>query len=258
MKMMSWNVNSVRVRKDRLLALLERHQPDVLCLQELKTQDPGFPFDAVRSAGYHAVTHGQKTYNGVALLTRIEGSDVRRGLGDEVEDPQARLIAATVLGVKIVNVYVPNGGELGSEKWAYKQAFYARLRAFLGEYSKPSEPLVLCGDFNVATDERDVNVKYLDEWRSSVLFSDEARALLLGVVGFGLVDTFRQHTVEGEHFSWWDYRAGGFPRNNGLRIDYVFATSSLASTCTAAGIDRDERKGEGPSDHAPVWAEFSC
>ena len=258
MKIMSWNVNSVRVRGARLLALLERHEPDVLCLQELKAEDKGFPFEAVKAAGYHAVIQGQKTYNGVAILSRSEPTDVLRGLDDGVEDPQARLVSARVDGVRVVCVYVPNGGDMSSEKWAYKQAWYARLGQWLGRHCSPDEPLVVCGDFNVAPDERDV--KFAESWTETVLFHPSARALLTGITDWGLKDTFRQHNAEGGIFSWWDYRAGAFQKNDGLRIDFVFATHGLAACCTAAGVDRNERKGtkeDLPSDHAPVWAEFT-
>lgn len=265
MKIMSWNVNSVRVRHDRLLAVLERHRPDVLCLQELKTEDKGFPFEAVRAAGYHAVMAGQKTYNGVALLSRVEPSEVLRGLDDGVDDPQARLISAVYEGVRVVCVYVPNGSTMGSEKWAYKQAWYARLRAWLERHATPETPLALCGDFNVSFDERDV--KDVAAWADSVLFHPEARALLENITAWGLVDTFRQHQAEGGHYSWWDYRGGSWQKNDGLRIDFVLATKPLSERCTAAGIDKDERKppkkpaegepaADNPSDHAPVWAEF--
>ena len=271
MRIMSWNVNSIRVREARLLRLLERHQPDVLALQELKTEDKGFPFAALEAAGYHAIAHGQKTYNGVALLSRVPGTDVLRGLDDGVDDPQARLVSARFGDVRVVAVYVPNGSTMGSDKWAYKQQWYARLGAWLQRHASPETPLALCGDFNVAFDARDVH----DEaaWADGVLYHPEARALLNGVTAWGLTDTFRQHVTEGGHYSWWDYRGGGFQRGHGLRIDYDFATAPLAARCTAVGIDRDERKverlpkgvkerGEGdtrtaPSDHAPVWADFS-
>lgn len=267
MRIMSWNVNSVRVRHDRLLAVLARHAPDVLCLQELKTEEKGFPFEAVRAAGYHAVMNGQKTYNGVALLSRVEPSNVLRGLDDGVDEgekgTQARLIAADYAGVKVVCVYVPNGSTMGSEKWAYKRAWYARLRAWLSRHATPETPLALCGDFNVSFDDRDVAKPA--EWIDSVLYHPEARALLTNITDWGLVDTFRQHQAEGGHYSWWDYRAGAFQKNDGLRIDFILATQPLAARCTAAGIDAAERKppkktdpnpDDNPSDHAPVWADF--
>lgn len=262
MKIMSWNVNSVRVRHARLLGVLERHAPDVLCLQELKTEDKGFPFDALREVGYQAVTHGQKTYNGVALLTKVAPEDVLRGFDDDVEDPQARLIAARVDGVRVISAYVPNGGQMGSEKWAYKQAWYGRLCAWLKRHAGPDEPLALCGDFNVALDERDVANP--TSWAETVLYHPDARAMLQGVLACGLQDTFRGLVAEGGHYSWWDYRAGAFPKNDGLRIDYILASPSLASRCTAVGIDREERKkiaarpDDAASDHVPVWAEFSA
>ena len=266
MKIMSWNVNSVRVRHDRLLGVLARHAPEVLCLQELKTEDKNFPFEALQAAGYHAVTLGQKTYNGVALLSRQAPTDVLRGFDDGVEDPQARLISAVYEGVRIVCVYVPNGSTMGSEKWEYKRAWYGRLRAWLERHATPETPLALCGDFNVAFDDRDV--KTPADWADSVLYHPEARALLTGITDWGLVDTFRLHQNEGGHYSWWDYRAGAWQKNDGLRIDFVLATRTLSAACTAAGIDKEERKppkktpegekpADNPSDHAPIWAQFA-
>lgn len=260
MKIMSWNVNSVRVRHARLLGVLERHAPDVLCLQELKTEDKGFPFDTLREAGYHAVTHGQKTYNGVALVSKAEPTEVLRGFEDGVEDPQARLVAAKVNGVRVISAYVPNGGAFGSEKWAYKRAWYGRLCAWLGKHVAAGEPLALCGDFNVALDDRDVANP--GPWSDTVLYHPDARAMLQQVLACGLTDTFRCLVSEGGHYSWWDYRAGAFPKNDGLRIDYILATPALAERCVAVGIDREERKKialrpeDAASDHVPVWAAF--
>lgn len=258
-RIISWNVNSVRVREARLLAVLERHQPDVLCLQELKTLDEGFPHASVRAAGYEATTYGQKTYNGVALLVKapLVATDVVRGFGDDVEDPQARVVAATVGGVRVCCVYVPNGGEMGSEKWDYKRAWYARLDRFLAQQGvRDGAPFVICGDFNVAWDERDVAKP--ENWLDGVLYHPDARALLHGTAGSAaLVDTLRQHHAEPNLLSWWDYRNLGFQKNDGLRIDYVFANPAAAQACVAAGIDRDERRGQQPSDHAPVWADFT-
>jgi len=237
------------------LRWLERHSPDVLCLQELKAPDEQFPIDEVRAAGYHAAVHGQRTYNGVAILSRLVPEGVERGLQDEVEDAEARLIAARVAGVRVVCLYVPNGQVVGSEKWTYRQAWMRRLRGFLERRCDPMEPLVLCGDWNVAPDDRDVCDP--PGWAESVLFHPEARAAFESIRGWGLVDTFRLHHPEPGRYSWWDYRMLAFPKNQGLRIDHVLATDSLARRCTAAGIDRDERKGPQPSDHVPVWAEFS-
>jgi exodeoxyribonuclease-3 len=255
MKVATWNVNSIKARKERLLAWLAHHRPDVLCLQELKLEDRAFPHAELLDAGYHAAVHGQKTYNGVAILSRVPATDVRVGLGDDVEDPQARLIRANVSGITIVSIYVPNGGELGSEKFNYKQAWLDRFDAYLKRTCDPAQPLVVCGDLNIAPDERDVARP--EEWSESVLCAAEVRAAFQRIVDFGMVDCFRRHHAEAGLYSWWDYRQLGFPKNNGLRIDHILATKSAADRCTASFIDRDERKGKLPSDHAPVVAEFS-
>lgn len=252
----TWNVNSIRVRHDRLMAFLRRHAPDVVCLQELKVEEANYPREALEAAGYASAVLGQKTYNGVAILSRRPMADVRAGLDDGVEDPQARLVSAVVAGVRVVSVYVPNGGEVGSDKWAYKLAWLARLRGWLERHAKASEPLALCGDFNVAPEAIDVYDPAASE--GEVLFHPDARAALAQLTAWGLVDTFRaRHPGEGNLYSWWDYRMLGFPKNKGLRIDHVLATPALADRCTASIIDREERKGESPSDHAPVLSTFS-
>lgn len=254
MKVATWNVNSVKARKDRLLAFLQREAPDLLCLQELKVQDPAFPRDEIEAAGYHAAVHGQRTYNGVAILARQPLEDVVIGLGDDVDDPQARFIAARGCGVRIVSVYVPNGGG-GDDRLAYKLAWFERLHRWLKRHCDPSEPLLIGGDYNVAPDERDVARP--DEWNDTVLCVPEVRAALQRVVDWGLVDCLRAKHPEGGVYSWWDYRMLGFPKNNGLRIDHILATRTLADRCEAARVDRDERKGKLPSDHAPVICEFA-
>lgn len=255
-KIATWNVNSIRARQDRLLSWLERHRPDVLCLQELKVQDDAFPFDALQAAGYHAAAHGQKTYNGVAILSRGPLEDVERGLGDDVDDPQARLIAATTFGVRVLSIYVPNGSEVGSEKYAYKLAWLGRLERHLARRYATTDALALCGDFNVAPD--DLDVARPEAWAGSVLCHGEARAALERVRSFGLFDAFRRHHPEGHVYTWWDYRMLAFPKNDGLRIDHVFVTDRVLARSTAASVDRDERKGKQPSDHAPVTIEVAA
>ncbi len=254
MRIVSWNVNSIRVRHDRLLRWLSRHRPEVLCLQETKTVDEGFPFHEVEALGYEAAVHGQKTYNGVAILSRVGSSDILEGLPGDDDDAQARLIAATCAGVRVICAYVPNGAEVLDPKYLYKLRWLRRLREHLEQDYDPQEPLVLLGDFNIAPDDRDVHEP--PRWQHGVLCSHEIRARLQGLLDWGLCDTFRQHHDARGFFSWWDYRAGSFPRNDGLRIDLVLATASLAARCTSAGIDREEREGEKPSDHAPAWAQF--
>ncbi len=254
MKIASWNVNSIRVRLERALAFLERHEPDVLCLQELKVTDDIFPAQDFESAGYNVTRHGQKTYNGVAVLTRKAPSEVQIGLNDGVDDPQARFLSVDVEGVRVICVYVPNGQAVGSDKWQYKLAWYSRLKRHLETRCSPDQPLVLCGDFNVAIDERDLYDPA--GWEDTVLYHPEIRETLAGVTRWGLKDTFRLHHQDGGRYSWWDYRAGAFHKGLGLRIDFIFATEPLAGRCTDASIDREERKGKQPSDHAPVLATF--
>ncbi|MDX9857771.1 MAG: exodeoxyribonuclease III [candidate division Zixibacteria bacterium] len=254
MKIITWNVNSIRSRLARLLAVLERHQPDIVCLQELKTIEDNFPRDEISSAGYHAAVFGQKTYNGVALLSKSEPGDIRRGFDDGSDDPQARLISADIDGVRVICGYFPNGGTVGSEKWEYKLDWMKRLRAKLDRDFDPSQLLLLCGDTNVAIDDSDVANPV--SWADSVLCAPPARDALARICDWGLVDVFRRKSPDGGVYSWWDYRQLAFPKNDGLRIDHILATASLAKTCVASQIDRDERKGQQPSDHAPVIAVF--
>jgi exodeoxyribonuclease-3 len=258
MKLATWNVNSVRARLARLLRWLEANQPDVLCLQELKVEDESFPLLDVQALGYHAALHGQRTYNGVAILSKEQPQHVERGmagaLGPEAEDGQARLIAAMVGGVRVVSAYFPNGGERGSDKWEYKLAWMKRLRSWLDARCDANEPLALCGDFNVAPDARDVHDPAA--WEGSVLFHPDVRAALAHVRGFGLQDSLRLVSQEAGLYSWWDYRMLGFPKNRGLRIDHVDLTAPLAARVTRVAIDRNERKGQQPSDHAPVVVEL--
>jgi exodeoxyribonuclease-3 len=254
MKIATWNVNSVLARKDRLLAWLEKNGPDVLCLQELKLIEERFPLEEVRALGYHARVFGQKTYNGVAVLSRVEPERESRGLDDAVEDAQARLLEVRLGPLTVVTIYAPNGATVGSDKWAYKLAWLKRLRAYLDRRHRPGDPLVLLGDFNVAFD--DLDVARPEVWAASVLYHPEARQALEQVRAFGLIDVVRKHNPGGRIYSWWDYRMLAFPKNDGLRIDHLLASESLAGRSTAAVIDRDERKGKQPSDHAPVLASF--
>jgi exodeoxyribonuclease III len=254
MKVASWNVNSVNVRRERLLRWLADKQPDVLCVQELKGLDDVFPSADVFELGYQALLYGQRTYNGVAILAKSALEDVRRGLGDGEDDQEARFLSARVAGVRVLCCYVPNGQELSSPKYVYKQRWLDRLLAYLERHHTPSEPLLVCGDFNIAPEDRDC---YDPEgFRDSVLFHEIVREKWQRLVAWGLVDTYRQHVQDAGKFSWWDYRMLAFPKGRGLRIDHVLATRPLAERCTAAAIDREERKGKQPSDHAPVIAEF--
>jgi exodeoxyribonuclease-3 len=251
LKLATWNVNSVRARRERLLRWLERNPVDVLCLQELKVSDADFPGEELREAGYAAAVHGQRAYNGVAILARREPRDIERGLGD---DEAARLIACRVAGLRVISAYFPNGGSLGSDKWQYKLRWMRRLTDWLRRRCDPAEPLVLCGDFNVAPEARDVHEPAV--WEESVLFHPEARTALEELRSFGFVDLVRKHRPEPGLYSWWDYRMLGFQKGRGLRIDHVWGTRVVAERSLAAQVDREERKGKLPSDHAPVIVEL--
>jgi exodeoxyribonuclease-3 len=254
LRIVSWNINSLRKRQDRLLGWLRETQPDVVCLQETKCTDEQFPADALREAGYFSAFHGQKSYNGVAILSTVEPREVRPALCDEEEDPQARVIAATINDVRVFSVYAPNGQAVGSPAYEYKLKWYERLRSCLTNHESAAANLVVCGDFNVAPADEDVHDPAL--WRGAIMCSDGERAAFHSLCDSGLVDTLRLHRKETGIFSWWDYRMLSFPKNRGLRIDAVLASRGLADRCTDAGIDREMRKGKEPSDHAPVWAEF--
>ncbi|MEY4577278.1 MAG: hypothetical protein RL701_1981 [Pseudomonadota bacterium] len=256
LKIATWNVNSVKARKERLIAWLAREAPDVLCLQELKVEDKAFPAAEVTEAGYSFVLNAQRTYNGVAILAKTELLDPRRGFGDApvIEDLQARHIEATVAGVRVISIYVPNGGDGASDKWLYKLAWLDRLLAYLEATHDKTQPLVLCGDLNIAPDDSDSARP--DEWRNTVLCLPEARAAFQRLLAWGFVDVMRKHHPEGGPYTYWDYRMLGFQKGNGIRIDHILATPPLAAVCGSAVVDREERKGKLPSDHAPVYALF--
>jgi exodeoxyribonuclease-3 len=254
LKIITWNVNSIRARHDRLLALLERHQPDAVCLQETKVVDESFPFDALKDVGYSAAVSGQKTYNGVAVLARGGLEDAVLSFDDGVDDPQARMVAATVEGVRVISVYVPNGRSVGSEAYDYKLEWLGRLRRFIEKTSSPDQPLVVAGDFNVAPGDLDVHDP--EAWRGGILCSDAERSALDDLMSWGLTDAFRRLYPDKVAYSWWDYRQLGFPKNRGLRIDHLLMTEPLLARCKAVEIDREERKGKGASDHAPVVADL--
>ncbi len=254
MKIVSWNINSLRKRQERLIAWLASTKPDVVCFQETKCTDEQFPVVDLKAAGYHSAFHGQKSYNGVAIISKSEPTDVRPSLCDEEEDPQARVIAVTIESLRIYSIYAPNGQAVGSAAYDYKLKWYARLRNCL-QRENGDRPLVVCGDFNVAPKDEDIYDP--DLWRGAIMCSESERRAFDELCGLGLVDTLRLHHPESGLFSWWDYRMLSFAKNRGLRIDVILASKSLAVRCPAAGIDRDMRKGKEPSDHAPVWAEFS-
>ena len=253
MKIASWNVNSLRVRLPQVLEWLAQNPVDVLALQETKTPDPDFPVDAVKKAGYCVVYSGQKTYNGVAILAKNEITDPVTDINN-LDDPQRRILAVTVDGIRIINLYVVNGSEVGSEKFAYKLDWLEKVTAFIKNELIKNTKIVILGDFNIAPDDRDVHDPEL--WKGKVLCSDEERNALNKILTLGFSDTFRQFDQEEKIFSWWDYRGGGFRRNHGLRIDLILASKSLSKSCKSSQVDREPRTWERPSDHTPVIAVF--
>ena len=260
MRIVTWNVNSIRTREDRLLAWLQNWSPDVLCLQETKVVDSAFPFEKIEELGYHAVVHGQKTYNGVALISKIEAQDVERGFGDDEDDPQARFIAGRFDDVTVASAYIPNGSKLDSDKYPYKRRWLARLSDWTAKKINDGCSLAIGGDYNIAFDERDLGD--VDRWSGGVLYNEDVLADLQAVMAHGLHDSFRLKVEDGGIFSWWDYRQLSFQRNDGLRIDHILVTEDLAKRCSEAQVDRDQRKkgacpeGTKPSDHAPVVVDF--
>ena len=253
MRIATWNVNSLRVRLPQLLEWLAASAPDVVALQETKLTDDAFPADELRAAGYHCVYSGQKTYNGVATLARTELHGALRDIPG-YDDPQRRVLAASVAGVRVINLYVPNGQSVDSDKYHYKLGWLRALRSWLRQELAAHPQLVVLGDFNIAPEDRDVHDPAA--WVGSVLVSPEERAALQATLELGLVDVFRQFEQPPQSFSWWDYRAGSFRRNNGLRIDLLLASAALAAHCTACDIDREPRRVERASDHTPVIATF--
>ncbi|MGH9944289.1 MAG: exodeoxyribonuclease III [Pyrinomonadaceae bacterium] len=255
MKLATWNVNSVLARLPVVVKWLEEARPDVLCLQEIKCVAERFLREVFAGLGYHSEVFGQPTYNGVAILSRVPATDVRRGFPGDDAMAAARLLAANVNGVRVVNVYVPNGQSVGAEKYFYKLDWLKQLRALFDAQFDPHSHVLLCGDFNVAPEDRDVHDP--NWWEGRILFSEPEKEALERVREWGLVDAFRLHEQGTGLYSWWDYRAAGFRRNAGMRIDHVWVSSPLAAHCTASWIDKEPRRWERPSDHTPVLAEFA-
>jgi exodeoxyribonuclease-3 len=253
LKIASWNVNSLKVRLPQVLAWSSHARPDVLALQETKLLDENFPAAELREAGYQSVFSGQKTYNGVAILSREAARDAVADIPG-LDDPQRRILAATVGDVRIVNLYVVNGSEVGSEKFAYKLQWLERVTAWLAGELERYDHLVVVGDFNIAPDDRDVYDP--EAWREKILCSTPERQALQKMLGLGLQDTFRLFEQEERVWSWWDYRMNMFRRKLGLRIDLILASAPMAARCTASYVDIEPRRQERPSDHAPVVAEF--
>jgi exodeoxyribonuclease-3 len=255
MRVITWNVNSIKQRLPRLLALLDRHAPDVVCLQETKTIDQAFPFAELSAAGYHALSYGQRAYNGVAILSRDPIEEISRGMPDDPIPGEARLLAARTDRIAVASVYAVNGKAVGDPAYEVKLAWYDALRVWAMETFDPREPYVLAGDFNVAPEDRDIHDPNL--WQGKNHASPPERDRIQGLLDLGLVDLGRAGGGEGPGlFTWWDYRMGAFHRGWGLRIDLLLGSGSVAERLASVVVDRDERKptsGEGkPSDHAPV------
>jgi exodeoxyribonuclease-3 len=253
MKIATWNVNSLNVRLPHVLEWLGANTPDVLVLQELKQVTEAFPGDALAELGYASIASGQKTYNGVAVISRSAPLDpVFEFPG--FEDSQRRVLGATVDGVRIIDLYVPNGQSVGSEKYAYKLGWLGALHGFLEDELTRHDKLVVLGDFNIAP--ADDDVYDAEKWGDGILCSPREREALNSLIALGLTDVFRKFEQPEKSFSWWDYRAAGFRRNAGLRIDLVLTSAAMTASCSASYIDREPRTWERPSDHAPVIAEF--
>ncbi len=254
LKVASWNVNSLNVRLPHVLAWCDTAQPDILALQETKMTDDRFPTEALQQAGYHSVYSGQKTYNGVAILSRQVATDVVTDI-DGLDDPQRRILAATVGDVRVIDLYVVNGSEVGSEKFAYKMHWLEKVSAWIAGEMQRYEKVIVLGDFNIAPDDRDVHDP--QSWHGKILCSTPEREALQHILDLGLTDTFRQFEQAEKSWSWWDYRMAAFRRNMGLRIDLILVSAPLQKACSAAYIDKEPRRQERPSDHTPVVAEFS-
>jgi len=251
----AWNINSLNVRLPRLLAWLEARHPDVACLQETKIVDAKFPAAEITNAGYVAHFWGQKSYNGVAILVRagLEASDISPGMPNYADDHK-RVLTATIAGIRVICVYVPNGQSVDSEKYRYKLAWCDAAAAYLRDQLASYPKLAMLGDFNVAPDDRDVHDPAL--WEGQIMCSAAERAAFRSFLDAGLADSFRLFDQPPNTFSWWDYRQLAFPYNRGLRIDHILLSQPVAERCVASGIDRNARKGVRPSDHAPVLAEL--
>jgi exodeoxyribonuclease-3 len=254
MKIATWNVNSINVRIPQLIGWLREAEPDVLCVQETKCVDENFPEVVLEEAGYRAVFHGEKSYNGVAILSRHAISDVRKGFDSDDGDSQKRLIAGTVNGVRIVNTYIPNGQSLDSDKFQFKLDWIQRLRGLFDNSYSTNDKVLLCGDFNVAHKAEDVWNPAA--WEGHIHYTLPERAAIEYVRQWGFTDAFRKVNGDVKEYSWWDYRAGAFQKNHGLRIDHIWVSPPLADTLQDSSIDKSPRLLEKPSDHTPVIAEF--
>jgi len=254
LKIATWNVNSLKVRLPQVLAWLAAHQPDALCLQETKTEDSSFPAAEIENAGYRVVYTGQKTYNGVAILSKVAATEAVMAIPD-FDDPQKRVLAATINGVRVVCLYVPNGQSVDSDKYQYKLAWLRATTAWLKNELAANDQLVVVGDFNIAPADNDVHDP--KAWEGQVLCSAAERAALQELLAIGLKDSLRLLEPDAQIFTWWDYRMNAFKRKMGLRIDHILVSAALAARCRSCAADLEPRRHERPSDHAPVSAEFA-
>lgn len=252
-KLATWNVNSLKVRLDQVIAWMESSSVDVVALQETKMSDECFPAQAFTDRGYHVLYSGQKTYNGMALVSRLPMTDKVTDIPN-LDDHQRRILVATINGIRVVNLYVPNGADLTSEKYQYKLAWLEKVTDFIKQQLIDYPHLAVVGDFNIAPEDRDVYDPI--QWQGQVLVSPAERAAFAILLQLGLHDSFRKFSQEEKSYSWWDYRQGAFRRNMGLRIDHILLSSTLNDKCQLAKIDKEPRKAERPSDHTPVWVEL--
>ena len=259
MRIATWNVNSVNQRVDNLTAWLKAREPDVVCLQEIKCQDAGFPREPLEALGYNVVTHGQKTFNGVAILSKYPLEDVTRGLPGDESDVQSRFITATVSAgagsVKVACLYLPNGNPTNTEKYPYKLKWMDRLSQFTREHLKFEEPLVLAGDYNVIPTAADVHNP--EAWLTDALFLPQTRTKFRELANLGMTDALRAISNEHGLYTFWDYQAGAWQKNNGIRIDHLMVSPQAADRLSAAGVDKYVRAWEKPSDHVPVWIDLN-
>lgn len=254
LKLASWNVNSLKVRLEQVLQWLDSTQVDILALQETKLIDEQFPVQIFQERGFHVVFSGQKTYNGVAIISKHPIQDVVTDI-PELVDPQRRIVAATIAGIRLINLYIPNGAAVGTDKYEYKLMWLEKVTAFLKQQLSCYPNLSVVGDFNIAPEDRDVHSP--EEWNGSVLVSPQERQAFAAWIALGLKDSFRNFDQDAQLFSWWDYRAGSFRRNRGLRIDHILLSEALNAKCIESCIDVEPRRAERPSDHAPVWVTLS-
>ena len=254
LKLASWNVNSLKVRLEQVLEWLQTFNVDILALQETKLVDESFPLDVFHEKGLHVAFSGQKTYNGVAVVSRYPLSDVITDI-PELADPQRRILAVTVAGIRLVNLYVPNGAAVESDKYEYKLMWLEKITAFIRQQLNKYPYVAVVGDFNIAPEDRDVHAP--EEWDGCVLVSPQERQAFSELVSLGLNDSFRNFIQDEKLFSWWDYRAAAFRRNRGLRIDHILLNDALNAQCLESCIDAEPRRAERPSDHAPVWVSLA-